>query len=301
MDFIPPETFIFLGSALMPSLERGLSENVRNRRFRSFFGTMPQTLTDMWGLCYDRLNPSTVPVHFLWTFMFLKQCNTEEANSSVAGCDETTFRNLVWHMLSVISTVEIVSINNFIIGDKLIFLKIDFDNRHMRSNGNVCLVSVDGTDFCIMEPWPFSTKWWSHKFNGPGLRYEIVVCMQTGWIVMVNGPHPCGDWPDLCIARHVLHHVLDEGEHYVADSGYRSSVDCRAMTPTGRNDYYDRQVGVVRARHETVNRRFKIFGILCQRHRHPIEKHGIVLRAIANIVQLTISNGDNSFEVEHVE
>ena len=132
--------------------------------------------------------------------MFLKQCNTEEANSSVAGCDETTFRNWVWYILSVISTVEIVSINNFIIGDKLIFLKIDFDNRHMRSNGNICLVSVDGTDFCIMEPWPFSTKWWSHKFNGPGLRYEIVVCMQTGWIVMVNGPHPCGDWSDLCIA-----------------------------------------------------------------------------------------------------
>ena len=90
---------------------------------------------------------------------------------------------------------------------------------------------------------------------------------------MVNGPYPCGDWPDLCIARHVLHHMLDEGEMHVADSGYRSSVDCRAMTPTGRNDYYDRQVGVVRARHETVNRRFKIFGILCQRHRHPLEKN----------------------------
>ena len=117
MKFIPPETFIFLGSALMPSLERGHSENVRNRRFRSFFGTMPQTLTDIWGLCYDRLNPSTVPVYFLWTFMFLKQYNTEEVNSSVAGCDETTFRNWVWYILSVISTVEIVSINNVIIGD----------------------------------------------------------------------------------------------------------------------------------------------------------------------------------------
>ena len=101
--------------------------------------------------------------------------------------------------------------------------------------------------------------------------------------------HACGDWPDLCIARHVLHHMLDKGEHYVADGGYRSSIDCRAMTPTGRNDYHDRQVAVARTRHETVNRRFKTFGVICQRFRHPLEKHGIVLKSIANIVQLTIS------------
>ena len=122
--------------------------------------------------------------------------------------------------------------------------------------------------------------------------------MQIGWIVVVNGPCPGGDWPDLRIARHVLHHVLDEGKHHVADGGCHSSLDCRAMPPTGRNDYHNRQVAVVRARHETVNCRFKMFGVLCQRFRHPLEKHGMVLKAISSVVQLTTSNGCNSLEVE---
>ena len=115
---------------------------------------------------------------------------------------------------------------------------------------------------------------------------------------MVKGPRPCGDWPDLCIARHALHRVLYEGEHHVADGGCHSSADYQVMTPTGKNDHHDRQVDLVRARHETVRRPFETFGVLCQMFRHPLEKYEIVLKSIANTVQLTTSNGRNSFEVE---
>ena len=83
-----------------------------------------------------------------------------------------------------------------------------------------CLVTVDGTDCRINEPSPFSRSWFSHKFKGPGLRYEIGLCIQTGWIVWVNGPYPPGEWPDLRIARDRLVHLLEPGELYLADSGY---------------------------------------------------------------------------------
>ena len=73
------------------------------------------------------------------------------------------------------------------------------------------------------------------------------------------------------------------------------------MAPAGRNDYHDRQVAVVRERHGTINFRFKMCGFLCQRFRYLLEKHGVVLKFIANVVKLTIYNGDNSFEVEHSE
>ena len=116
---------------------------------------------------------------------------------------------------------------------------------------------------------------------------------------MANGPHKCGDGPDACITRHFLHYVLEKGKNNIDYGGYYSSVDCRAMTPAGTNDYCDRQVAAVRARHETVNLRLKI--ILCKSFRNPLEKHGIVLKSISNIAQLTISNVDNSFEVEHSE
>ena len=45
---------------------------------------------------------------------------------------------------------------------------------------NKFYISVDGTDCRIYEPEPFDTKWYSHKFNGPGLRYEIGVCIVSG-------------------------------------------------------------------------------------------------------------------------
>ena len=170
----------------------------------------------------------------------------------------------------------------------------------MRSNGSVCLISIDGVDFWIQEPRPFSSRWFSHKINGPAVRYETGVCIQTGWIVWINGPFPCGDWPDLAIARHVLHHMLGTGEHCIADGGYRASTNCRAITPTGLHDYLDRQVAVVRARHETVDARLKVFGVLNQRFRHNLEKHGLVMHSVAVIVQIMISNGDTEvFSVEH--
>ena len=66
----------------------------------------------------------------------------------------------------------------------------------MADPGQRCKITVDGTDFRIQEPSPFDPKWYSHKFRGPGLRYEIGVCIKTGWIVWVNGPFPAGAWPD---------------------------------------------------------------------------------------------------------
>ena len=93
MNFVPSKTFLFLMSAMMPSLERGFSESIRNRCFRSFFGTMPETLTGVWGLFYDLLKPSAFPLRFLWTFRFSKQHGAEESNSSVAGSNEATLRS----------------------------------------------------------------------------------------------------------------------------------------------------------------------------------------------------------------
>ena len=61
--------------------------------------------------------------------------------------------------LSVIPTVDVMSTNTFIVGEKLIFLKIDFENRCALSNNDARLVSLDGAHFCMMERWPFSTKW----------------------------------------------------------------------------------------------------------------------------------------------
>ena len=52
----------------------------------------------------------------------------------------------------------------------------------------------------------------------------------------------------------------------------------------------------VRNRQETVNKRFKNWGILKQAYRHTIPKHGEAFCAVAVMTQLTVSSGEQLFE-----
>jgi hypothetical protein len=40
------------------------------------------------------------------------------------------------------------------------------------------IIPTDGTDFRIFELTEFDPKWFSHKFRGPGVHYEIGVAFQ---------------------------------------------------------------------------------------------------------------------------
>jgi hypothetical protein len=160
-------------------------------------------------------------------------------------------------------------------------------------------VTLDGTDFRTCETMPFNPKWYSHKFKGPALRYEIAVCIQTGWIVWIHGPFPPGKFPDIKIARKSIHHELDVGEKYLADGGYRDGVAGLAVTPTGLNNEDQRMKARARARHENVNRLFKNFAILERRYRHTKSKHGRVFRAVSHLVQASIRFEYTVHQVEY--
>ena len=109
-----------------------------------------------------------------------------------------------------------------------------------------------------MEPNEFSPKWYSHKFHGPGFRYEIGLCIRTGEIVWAHGGLPCGARPDLRLARDAFIHVLDPGERIIADRGYRDQTFFDI--PDGSKD--DEQKRKILARHETVYRRIKQFSCM---------------------------------------
>ena len=166
------------------------------------------------------------------------------------------------------------------------FFQIRWQDRFINApvDENI-FVSVDGTDYKITEPKPFNPGWYSHKFKGPGLRYEIAIAIHTGYIVWVHGPFPCGQYSDRRIVRLALHGALLPGEQYIADSGYRDR-NSPALTPTGHNNDVERKRAVIRARHEVVNRRLKQFAVLGHKFRHDREKHAIAFRAVANVTQL---------------
>ena len=146
-------------------------------------------------------------------------------------------------------------------------------------------MSLDATDFAINEPIPFNTKWYSYKYNGAGLRYEVGMNLQTGDLVWAIGPFPPGEWNDILIARYCVVHELLPGEMILADGGYNDGYNY-FITPTGFNSPIDRMMSQARARHETVNRRFKTWGILSQKFRHDKNKHGLVFGAIVQLEQL---------------
>jgi hypothetical protein len=157
---------------------------------------------------------------------------------------------------------------------------------------------VDGTDFRIQEPTPFNKEWYSHKFKGPGLRYEVAICIQTGDIVWINGPFKPGKWTDLKIFRRNLKHHLAPQEMVEADKGYRGEEAVRTSDDVvSRADHKAKYRA--RARHETVNRRFKQWGCLKQVFRHDRCKHKDVFVAVAVITQLAFDNGEGPFQCRY--
>lgn len=118
------------------------------------------------------------------------------------------------------------------------------------NNVSTCLLTVDGTDFRIPEPSPFWSGWFSHKFKGPGLRYEVGLNIQNGWICWTKGPFAPGPWTDLKKNRGWLKLKLEIGEMVEADDGYRG--DFRVVIPSHCQNLREYRMKMdARARHES--------------------------------------------------
>lgn len=154
-------------------------------------------------------------------------------------------------------------------------------------------MSVDGTDCIIQEPHPFSSSWYSHKFHGPGLRYEIGLSISTGRIVWVNGPYKCGNFPDNKIFIDNMKNNLLPNEYVVADRGY---TDNKCIGPDVSPCHFDVHRRT-RARHETVNERLKNFNVVHHVFRHDLSKHADCFHAVAQITAIMIDTINPLFQI----
>ena len=178
----------------------------------------------------------------------------------------------------------------------IFILQIRWENQFKGDRGNRCLVTVDGTDFRIGDPVPFSPVWWSKKFNGAALRYELVVCIETGDIVGFMGPVAPKYNQDITNFRWKTRRMLGPGEMVVADKGYRGDIKC--CTPlNAKNPHHLKAMSHARARHETVNRRLKQFKVLQIGFRHHRTKHHLAFRAVASMTQLMFNHGYKPFQL----
>lgn len=271
----------------MPLKETDECTDFEKRLFRGTLGISFSTMSELWNM----LDPTTTishrakPKHLLWTLVFLKVYQTEPVHLQLTGCkSRDTFRKWVNRFALAIANLE----------DRVIVLENRFKNWDGRTR---CLMCIDGTDIPISEPGDRSSVWWSHKFNGPGIRYEVATCIRTGDIVWFRGPFPC-NFSDREIFDTFLANKLVPGEAVEADSGYSGRE--QIFTPgTGKNHQHRKQKSQIRGRHENVNGRLKVFGVMQRWDNADTGKHAVFARCVAIIVQLSFKLGENLYEVPY--
>jgi hypothetical protein len=164
--------------------------------------------------------------------------------------------------------------------------------------GNDCLLSIDGTDFCVAKS--YEKPFYSYKFKKSGFCYEVALCIKTGDICWWAGPYLPGNWNDNMIFRDGLVHFLEEGERCETDDGYQGSAPMYAKCPgvieadPEKAEMQQR----VRNRQETVNKRFKNWAILSTPYRQQLLEHQTVFGAIVVLTQLSFAQNP-LFQVDY--
>ena len=157
-----------------------------------------------------------------------------------------------------------------------------------------------------MEPYPYerewSARWLSHKFKGPGLRYEVALNILTGQICWINGPFACGKYNDWTIfSKHGLMDNLELNERVEADEIYKAGDPKYTKTP--RSCFHKKEKKEMRqkimGRQETINKRNKQWGATSKIFQHTMAKHSMVFRAVMVITELIIENGEPLFDCEY--
>mmetsp|Transcript_7845 Transcript_7845/g.16068 ORF Transcript_7845/g.16068 Transcript_7845/m.16068 type:complete len:215 (+) Transcript_7845:183-827(+) len=168
-----------------------------DRLFRQSYGLSVAVVLEAWRLLqvHNLLPDGGCFYQLVWALHFMKYYEPELVLSAKFGADPKTFRKQMWPFIHALSELE--------------YQVIIFDNCYKGDQQHDCLLSVDGTDFRIN--WT-SKAFYSHKFKGCGLWYEVALNILTGDICWINGPFEPGKYNDLMIFRIGLMGELDEGE-----------------------------------------------------------------------------------------
>ena len=263
--------------------EYNKDKNIKDRTFRAFYGRSADDVQEIWEAFYPHIVKPELK-HLFWTLMYLKLYLPIDVMVVMLHTCNTTFDRQVWKWVYGIAS------------RRFDFIKWEKRNRNLPNHRIWCRVTIDGTDFRIGEPVPFNKKWKSPKAKGASVKYEVAVSIYSGDIVWIYGPH-VGSKHDLTIFREELLKLLDKDEMVETDAGYRGEAEFIRNKHDFENDQEDKEKSELRARQETVNRRFKQWGILQERFRNDKQKHQMAFYAIATLTQMDIDKGNVLFSV----
>ena len=263
----------------------------KNRRFIALFGVPSEIVADLWNRISDQapLADGSQPKHLLWSLVHLKVYGTEEVNCALVGWPSAkTFSKWAWYFVKRIADLK----------DDVFDLEDRFEGLGDVAETN-CFITVDGTDCPAFDHRPLDEAMYSAKLAGPGLKYEVAICIITGKMVWINGPFKASVH-DLTIFREGLLTYLFPEEAVEVDKGYRGPDSAKTPDVGAINER--KMKSDARSQHEAMNGRLKQFHVLTTHFRHMkpnvegmMEKHGLCFFAVAVITQLKYLAGDRVF------
>jgi hypothetical protein len=130
------------------------NDKAEDKTFRGFFFGAPITIIlDIWNRLELTLENPAKPKHLLWSLVFVKVYSIEEVHCRIVGWpDPKTYQKWSWYFLEKIADLQ----------KEVIKLENTFRQNDRTTD---CLMSVDGTDCPVFEPWPWDPKWYSKKFK----------------------------------------------------------------------------------------------------------------------------------------
>jgi len=275
------------------------TEALSEKRFRAHYGVgqkaIKALIKDMKTLYPEKkLDVKSVLMGMCW----LRLYETEEVMAGRWGYGEKHIREVVREYVQWIGALKEFKITFKGLDPNCKYAPID--DTHVRVEEFKC------------DP---SSKWYSHKFNGPGLGFEAV-CDPTnkGRMLWAEGPHPAA-MHDITTFRggkknqkknwkkDSLYHRLPDTLMLVGDSAYSGQTDKITTTMDGHAPLTKKLFARMKSMQESCFKRLKQFKVLGYTFRHgngtedKMEKMRRSFNAVAVLTQYDIENGHPLFEV----
>ena len=276
-----------------------VAEELLMKRFRSHFGIGPKAiiaiLKDMTDIDLEKL---------LMTLCWFKLYETEHVMAGRWGHCEEFCRRTVKDIALKVQQLK---------SKKIKFGPFDSSQRYV---GTIDCVHCETFEFRT-EP---HSKWYSHKHNGAGLTYEVVIDLVYDRVLWVYGPEPAsthditmfrgGAQIDSSLRnnkenwdRSALYFRIPQGKKLIGDSGYKGEPTKISTTVAEHSRDVKEFFARAKSRQETFNTRLKFFNVLsgCFRHgkgaKQKLELHKTCFEAICILVQYDLENGHPLMEI----
>ena len=158
-----PELFLAAGLHLAGFSRKILSRRTQLRRFRELYGCDPQVVRAVWKDLRPTMEEGTKVEYIFWALYFLRNYPKDGDLATRWSKDPATIRKWIWTIIFGLADLGAQKIRFPPNGFNLVFI-----------------LSVDGTDCPIEEPRPWSKTWFSQKFKGAGVKYEVALDVLTG-------------------------------------------------------------------------------------------------------------------------